>query len=612
MRYENRILSVTLLFLLSTSLSRAQGTITTIAGTGDQGFSGDGGPATAAPLGNPTGVAVDQAGNVYISDLLNFRVRKVDPSGTIRTVAGCTITEISCITGGFGDGGPATSAPAFPFDVAVDAAGDLYIVDSGNDRIRKVNSAGILSTVAGCERGGQVSPACTGGLGDGGPALGATFNAIHQIAFDAQGNLYIADVVNHRVRKVTAATGIITTLAGNGVGAFSGDGGPATSASLFRPFGVAVDAAGNVYIGDGNNNRIRRVRPDGVINTVAGNGSVSTTANDGPALSANLVVPKGLAFDGAGNLYIAETLGNRIRKLTPAGIMSTVAGTGQNGSSGDGGPSTSATLFGPDSLAIDSVGNIYVADTLNNKIRRIAAPPGPTPQITVPGITNGASFVSGSLVRGSIASIFGVNMTVTAGLTQATALPLPRTLAGTQVLINSLPAPLFAVASFAGQHQANFQVPWVLGGTSVQLQVVNNGTISPAITVPLLGAQPGIFAYSAGGSTFGAVLHADFGLADVARPAASGETVLIYCTGLGPVIPIPADGVAAAGSQAFVLPTVTIGGITASIQYAGTAPGYVGLNQLNVVVPGGLGSGNHAVAITANGVTSNAPLLPVR
>jgi sugar lactone lactonase YvrE len=221
------------------------GTITTFAGNGTQGFSGDGGPATSAGLSYPGGVAVDAAGNLYIADTSNHRVRKVSTSGTITTVAGNGTFGFS------GDDGPATNATlSYPTEVAVDAVGNLYIADTGNLRVRKVSASGTITTVAG--------NGIYGFSGDGGPATNASLVIPRGVAVDAVGNLYIADYGNSRVRKVSS-WGTITTVAGNGSPGFSGDGGPATSAALGYPRGVAVDAAGNLYIADTDNNRVRKV-----------------------------------------------------------------------------------------------------------------------------------------------------------------------------------------------------------------------------------------------------------------------------------------------------------------------------------------------------------------
>jgi len=331
------------------------GIISTVAGNGTQGFSGDGGPATSASLANPWGVALDAAGNLYIADYRNNRIRKVSPTGIITTVAG----------GGTaypGDGGPATSASLpVPWGVAADAAGNLYIASDGS-RIRKINSSGIIGTVAG---NGAI-----GFSGDGGPATSAALYEPSGVAVDAAGNLYIADTWNQRIRKVSPS-GIISTVAGNKAYKFAGDGGPATSASLSRPGGVAVDAVGNLYIADKMNNRIRKVSPSGIISTVAGNGTEGFSGDGGPATSASLNWPAAVAVDAAGNLYVADTLNSRIRKVSPSGIISTVAGNGMAGFSGDGGSATSASLNLPQGVAVDAAGNVYIADWGNNRIRKV-------------------------------------------------------------------------------------------------------------------------------------------------------------------------------------------------------------------------------------------------
>ena len=333
------------------------GTITTIAGTGARSFGGDGGPATAARLNNPKGVAVDGAGNLYIADRYNHRIRKVDSTGTITTIAG---------TGGIGfsgDGGPAVEARInSPEGVAVDGAGNVYIADRYNHRIRKVDSTGTITTIAG-----------TGGIGfsgDGGPAVEAELSGPLGVAVDGASNLYIADRENHRIRKVDS-TGTITTIAGTGEFGFSGDGGPATAARLNNPRGMAVDGAGNLYIADLNNWRIRKVDSTGTITTIAGTRGRGFSGDGGPAVEAELYNPEGVAVDGAGNLYIADTWNHRIRKVDSTGTITTIAGTGEFGFSGDGGPAVEAELYYPRGMALDGAGNLYIADVGNGRIRRV-------------------------------------------------------------------------------------------------------------------------------------------------------------------------------------------------------------------------------------------------
>ena len=333
------------------------GTITTIAGTGEQGFSGDGGPATQASLNSPFGVAVDGAGNLYIADQYNNRIRRVDSTGTITTIAG---TEER----GFGgDGGPATQAPLFlPTGVAVDVEGNLYIADQYNNRIRRVDSTGTITTIAGTgeRRFG----------GDGGPAIRAQLDAPSGVAVDGEGNLYIADASNHRIRKVDSI-GTITTIAGTGEQGFGGNGGSASQAHLFFPTGVAVDGAGNLYIADVGNHRIRKVDSTGTITTIAGTGERGFGGPGGPAVQAQLDAPSGVAVDEAGNLYIADQYNHRIRRVDSTGTITTIAGTEERGFSGDGGPAIQARLSLPYSVAVDSAGNLYIADVGNHRIRRV-------------------------------------------------------------------------------------------------------------------------------------------------------------------------------------------------------------------------------------------------
>jgi sugar lactone lactonase YvrE len=338
------------------------GIINTVAGDGIRGYSGDGGAATSAEVNIPYGLAVDSAGNIYIADLENNRIRKVTAStGIISTVAGNGTAGYS------GDGGAATSAEInFPYGVAVDSAGNIYIADFGNQRIRKVTaSTGIISTVAG--------DGIVGYSGDGGPATSAELDSPTGVAVDGAGNIYIADLGNYRIRKVTVSTGKISTVAGDGIQGYSGDGGPATSAELYYATGVAVDTAGNIYISDVVNVRIRKVTAaTGIINTVAGDGAGGFSGDGGPATSAELSSPWGVAVDTAGNIYISDVSNQRIRKVTAStGIINTVAGDGTVGYSGDGGAATSAELNYPYGVAVDSAGNIYIADTVNNRIRAV-------------------------------------------------------------------------------------------------------------------------------------------------------------------------------------------------------------------------------------------------
>jgi trimeric autotransporter adhesin len=420
------------------------GNIHTVAGNHVGGFSGDGGPATSAELACPLAVLADGNGNFYIADTNNYRVRKVDSTGTITTFAGNGSYQVS------GDGGPATSAglgpvnsllllgnklyiatqsriwavdmatqlinivagssvfgfngdgmPAlstligFPRGMASDPEGDIFVAELINERVRKIDTSQTVTTVAG------------GYIGDGRPGPGAALNNPWHIAFDPAGNLYIAEYGGNRVRKVST-DGTISTFAGTGITGYSGDGGPANLATLAAPEAVAADAAGDVFIADTafSNGHIRKVDPSGTITTFSniaavalaidgmGNvyasdfnviwkitpaGSATIVAgkqfcygyggDGGPAAQACLFLPTGVAVDNSGNLYIADWLNQRVRKVDTSGIISTFAGNGNSGFAGDGGSAIAAQLFQPQDVAVDGTGNVYISDSINARVR---------------------------------------------------------------------------------------------------------------------------------------------------------------------------------------------------------------------------------------------------
>jgi sugar lactone lactonase YvrE len=408
------------------------GAINTIAGNGTPcaggtNACGDGGSAKAANLNNPQGVAVDAAGNVYIADSGDRRIRVVSKQGVITTYAG---NGRGCFTPlqGCGDGGSALAAQITnPWQISLDSAGNLYITDPPESRIRMVSAAdGTITTVAGtgapgyngdyqapttaqlnAARGvwvdstgtltigdtgnglirsvasGTITPVTGGGNGgDSGPATSAVLAADHDVALDAAGNLYIADTSNNRIRMM-ATDGNIYTVAGNGKAGYQGDDGPAVTASLSAPFGLTVDGSGNIYIADTYNYAIRFVdQSTGTISTIAGNGmlcakATSPCGDGGPATSASFIRPTTVALDANGNLYVADAGANKIRVVNAAGMISTFAGTGAvcgnslAGACGDNGPATSAQLYGPMGVAVDAAGNVYISDTNDNRIRKV-------------------------------------------------------------------------------------------------------------------------------------------------------------------------------------------------------------------------------------------------
>jgi len=321
--------------------------ITTAAGNGIEGFSGDGGIATEAALKRPHYVTVDAAGNLYIADFGNDRIRKVDTTGVITTIAGSEA--------GFDQ----------PRGMAFDTAGNLYIADVLNNRIRKMDTAGVITTVA-----GNGAP---GYSGDGGPATEAALNQPHYVALDTGGNLFIADFRNHRIRKVDP-TGIISTVAGNGSQGYSGDRGLATEAMISGPVGVSVDSAGNLYFVGHYNHCIRKVDTAGIITTVAGNGYQGYSGDGGPAIEAMLSNPASITVDSSGNFYIADFFNDRVRKVDTTGVITTIAGNGASWYTGDGGPAIDTGIQRPTDVAVDAAGNIYIGNPYDNRIRKVAIP----------------------------------------------------------------------------------------------------------------------------------------------------------------------------------------------------------------------------------------------
>ena len=566
------------------------GAITTVAGNGIQGFAGDGGPATSAWVFDPIGVAADTSGNFYIAEAGSFRVRKVNSARVISTLAGNGSLGFS------GDGGPATSAALNPprngyQGIAVDGAGNVYIADHNNNRVRKVDSAGIISTVAGS--GLPISG------GDGGAATRAGLAGPSGVAVDSAGNLYIAELTGARVRKVTTA-GTISTVAGSGALGFAGDGGPATSAAFFAPIAVTVDGAGNLYIADTTAARIRKVNAAGIITTVAGNGTHGSSAGDGgPATSAALD-PLGMAVDSAGNLFVAEQ-NNRIRKVDTAGIISTIAGNGNVGFSGDGGPAIRAELWSPADVTLDASGNLYIADTNNSRIRRITGAGAASNGTTVSLVAN-AFGEAATIAPNTWIEIKGTNL---AGGTRiwgdadfATG-RMPTQLDGVSVTVNGKSAFVYYISPT----QVNVLTPpdALTGPVEVRLTY---GSAASSMMVAAQTYSPSFFVFDGVHAT---AIHANGSLLGsttlypgLSTPAAPNETVTLYANGLGPTsVPIESGAVTQSGTLP-QLPIIKIGGITATVTFAGlVSPGLV---QLNVVVPSSVPSGDNALTGTYNGL----------
>jgi uncharacterized protein (TIGR03437 family) len=565
-------------------------TITTIVGNNIGGFLGDGSAATGAQLSNPLGMALDSAGNLYIADSINQRVREV-VNGTISTVAGNGTAAF------LGDAAAATSAELdLPSGVAVDSSGNLYIADTLNCVIRKV-AGGNITTYVGSDTNYAVN--CGGG-GDHGLAINAQLANPTGLALDAAGNLYIADAGNSNIRIVNKVTGIITPLSITGI-------------NLNSPKGVAVDAAGDVYIADTGNGRILKVTPVGSITkttTVAGTGVNGYSGDGGPATSAQLNNPYGVALDAAGNIYITDTNNQRVRMVSAAtGIITTVAGTGRSGYAGDGGPSTSAQLSFPRGILVDASGKIYVSDAQNNVIRLLtAAPPAIVGVITASGFGGFKSIAPGTFIE-----IYGSNLA--AGSMDwgeaFSGVNAPTSLNGTKVTVGGQPA----FISYISPGQVNALVPSNVATGVQQITVTAATGTSAAYPVIVNPTAAGMLApgyLNLGGVQYLGALFPDFqtfvappgtvsGYAS--RRARPGDVIIIFGIGFGPVTPNIPAGQIYSGNSALTLPLqIYFGPTLATLQYAGLAPGLVGVYQLNVVVPNVPVSDAVPVSFSLNGV----------
>jgi uncharacterized protein (TIGR03437 family) len=566
-------------------------TISTIAGIGSAGYGGDGGPATAAQLNNPCALALDSSANLYIGDQVNYRVRKMTVGGNINTYAG------TGTAGDSGTGGAATSAAIRnPCGMTVNGSGTLFFADTGNHEIKQVVSGGTLTTIAGTGTGGYA--------GDQHSATGAQFDRPTGVALDGAGNLYIADSGNNAIRILNTAgnmmpfSGSSCTSSGCTAG-YAGDGLSAGQAQLSNPTGLAMDAVGNLYVADTDNGVIRKITPGGgTISTYAGNGFNAYSGDGGPATQASLNHPRGVAVDASGNLYIADTNNNRIRVVLPNGNIYTVAGTGAIQSGGDGGPATRAQLNFPTGVAVDTSGNVYVADTQNSNIRLLTLIPVPAGPPAVKGVVSASDFGAFPTVApGSWIEIYGSNLAgdtrlwTSADFTGNTA---PISLDQTSVTIGGQNAYVSAISP----GQVNVQVPSNVGPGPQPLVVQTPAGSSTAFTITVKATQPGLYApalllvagkqYTAqfNDATRTFIMPAGAVSGVNSSPAHVGDVIVLYGTGFGPVTPASPAGQVVTQLNALSTPVqFSVGGVPATTMYAGLAPQAVGLYQFNLVVP---------------------------
>jgi len=561
------------------------GLITTIAGNGTCGSSGDGGPATGAQV-CANGLAVDRDGNIYLAEAQSQRIRKISGNGMISTVAG---NGECCYSG---DTGPAINAQLnlapWGGGMTVDRGGNIYIADAANQRVRKISQAGIVTTVVG-------NGISNGYSGDGGPATSAQLNYPSEVVGDSQGNLYIADVGNQRVRKVTP-DGIISTVVeaygralavDNADALYFADGGGVhkiassgtlttlTTTPLNSPFAAAVDHAGNYYAAEIGSQlyRVRRITPDGVIATVAGgDGTPGYSGDGGAATRAQLNGPVALATDDTGNLYIADSFNSRIRMVSPSGIITTIAGNGGSGYSGDGGLATNARFGQLSGLAIDSRGNLYAADEYYNAIRRLQ-PLGSAPVIS--GVANAASYVSGAIAPGELVILtgFGLGPEQIASGTPGSNGLYPYQLAGTAVQVNGMPASLV----YTSDAQVAAVVPDSVGLGNALVTVTFQGQTSSGIPISVVASSPGIFTVDSTGRGQAATINQN-GM--INTPVDWGDAIRIFATGIGSALSGSVILYPDSGLQ-MVIPI--------SPEAIQTNP--AGVTQIDLVIPNGLDCG---------------------
>jgi len=548
-------------------LKVANGQIQTVAGDSYLHAIGDGGLATNALLLRPSAIALDSAGSLYIADTGTQRVRQVLPTGVIRTLAG---------TGVAGPAADKVAASAAtlngPSGVAVDAAGDIVIADEWNQRVRQVTADGLIHNLAGT---GKAGPPV-----EGTPPAQTLLSEPYGVCTGRGGKLFVVDWGSDAVLQA-APQALVINAAGNGTPGNTGDGGPARLAQLNGPSACALDSAGDLFIADTWNHSIRKVDPSGTISTVAGTGAPGFSGDEGPATAASINAPLGVVVDDNGDIFIADTGNNRIRQVTPDGVIHTIAGQNAAAFGGDGGPAAAAQITAPGGLVLDGAGDLYFADTGNNRVRRLvpeAAPPPPAPVAMPPlSAVSAASLLPGPIAPGELIVIFGAGLGPESGVAGAldSSGVLANLLSGAEVRFDGVPAPMF----YAQFGQLNVQAPYTVAGNAVtHVQTLYQGSPTGSLDLAVVDAAPALFPV---------VVNPDGSPNSAIAPTALGSILTFYATGEGLTNgPNVSGQVAAAPYPSPRLPvTLTVAGFPAQILYAGSAPGAVGLLQVNARVP---------------------------
>ncbi|MEZ5402045.1 MAG: hypothetical protein R2729_20400 [Bryobacteraceae bacterium] len=553
--------------------ARSSYTLSTVAGLGVPGNFGDNGPATRAAIGEADSLALDNEGNLYYSDLTYNLIRRIDPSGRITRWAG---TGVAGTAGD--DGPPALAQFRRPRGLATDRQNRLWVADGEARRIRRVSADG--SNIA---------------------AVATIGENLRGLAVDGNGAAFVAVPIVHAIAKV-APDGQLTVAAGTGVAGFRGEKTPARTARLAAPLDVTLDPSGNLFIADTENNRIRRIDPEGTITTVAGNGLAGYQGDADKATETALDRPSGIATDGAGNIYFTETEGHRVRMVTASGALVTIAGTGNPGAGGAG-PASAAALRAPTDVAVAADGSVLISDSLNYRIIRLTPlVASGAPQLSADPIVNSVDGRPG-LAPGSLFRLSGRNLAADA----AGELPYPTSLGDAQVLINGAAAPL--ARTTPGEIVG--QIPYEASPGMAKVRVVFKGKESLEAEFRLQEAAPALVAN--GGNRVLAI-HTDGSANGDGNGALAGSEIRIFITGQGAANPAVPSG-EASPAEPFSRPVgrvrVTIGGDEAQVVDAILLPGFAGLAEIRAVTPGALAAGDHEVIVYVGESASGRPLLRV-
>jgi uncharacterized protein (TIGR03437 family) len=598
---------------LTLGLSAQTGVITTIAGTATRGYGGDDAPSLSASIAlanlqnkcdpnryeQTVHLSFDTSGKLYFADSDNQRIRQITAAQNITTVVGNgsrpSINSFCESIGSVGDGNDPRSALLYN-------PSDVFAAPNGNLIIADQQNNRIRLVTP----QGKISTIAGNGTHNfyapGIPATSSPMDWPSAVIADSSGVIYFAEIHGNRVGKI-GLDQKLATVAGTGFPGYNGDQIQANTAQLRKPAGIALDRAGNLYIADQGNHRIRMVAPNGIISTIAGTGKPDFSGDGGPAAAAALNTPMDVKLDSQGNIYIADMLNQRVRRIDTNGNITTVAGDGQPGRGPDGVPATSSSLNFPAGLAVDKNDDLYIIDWQNYLIRKASF--SSRPAIAAGAVVSAASFTA-PVAPGGLISIFGRNLATSTVV--ASEVPWPTVLAGTSVKVNGIGAPLY----FVSDTQINAQLPFETAAGGASVTVTNSFGVSDPVPFNVAPAAAGIFVYP--GTNRAIAQNQDGTLNAAANPEAPGRVIVAYLTGQGAVSPAVPTGqpapldVLSMASQPF---SATIGAVDAPVLFLGLVPGYIGLAQANILIPSGAPTGDVVLIVIVGGQPGNTAVISV-